>query len=129
MKIEHLAIWVEDLETVKDFYVRYFNGTASEKYQNLSKQFTSYFISFEGGARLELMHKIPITARTHSYKNPSLGITHLAFVVGSEEAVDALTEKLRTDGYEIAGEPRYTGDGYYESVILDPEKNTVELVA
>jgi lactoylglutathione lyase len=129
MKIDHLAFWVEDLETVKEFYVHYFQGSANQIYCNPSKQFTSYFITFESGARLELMQKTAVTERTHTFHRQSLGITHLAFQLGSVGTVNALTERLRADGYEIAGEPRYTGDGNYESIILDPEGNTIEFVA
>ncbi|GIZ16270.1 VOC family protein [Capnocytophaga catalasegens] len=127
MKIEHVAFWVNDLEKMKNFYQTYFNGTPSEKYHNPNKNFTSYFITFESGARLELMNKLEITANFNDFNNQKIGITHLAFSVGNKENVDKLTEKLRNDGYKIVGEPRTTGDGYYESVFLDSEQNIIEI--
>lgn len=126
MKIEHIAIWVSDLEKTRDFYVNYFGGTSNELYYNPKKNFSSYFISFDEGCRLELMYRPDIT---NTMNGEGLGITHFAISVYSKSKVDELTEKLRTDGYAIAGEPRTTGDGYYESVILDPEGNRVEITA
>ncbi|UBM57506.1 VOC family protein [Marinilongibacter aquaticus] len=124
MKIEHLAIWVEDLEKMKDFYTHYFEAQANELYHNPQKGFYSYFLQFASGCRLELMHKanlLPLRSETH------LGYAHLAFSVGSKTRVDELTETMRSNGFVVQGEPRITGDGYYESVILDPEGNTIEL--
>lgn len=126
MRIEHLAIWVSDLELMRSFYERYFSAIAGEKYHNPKKNFSSYFLSFQEGPRLELMQKPDVLA----IANPSqehLGISHFAVSVGSKEKVDSLTEKLRTAGYTVAGEPRTTGDGYYESVVLDPEQNRIEI--
>ena len=123
IKIEHLAIWVSDLEKMKVFYETYLNATSGEKYVNSKKRFSSYFLSFSGGARLELMKREDIT----SINTESLGLAHIAISLGSEEKVDLLTERLRAHGIEIAGEPRVTGDGYYESVIKDPEGNLIEL--
>jgi len=125
MRIEHIAIWVIDLETMRTFYETYFNAIAGEKYHNPTKEFTSYFLSFTDGARLELMHKPSITATTDNEVNT--GFIHFAMSVGSKEQVNVLTEKLREDGFTIAGEPRTTGDGYYESVVLDPEGNQIEI--
>ena len=127
MKIEHLAIWVNDLEGMKAFYETYFNGKANAKYRNDKKQFESYFLTFEEGCRLELMHRPDIPANENDLRKEYIGIIHFAISVGSKETVDALTEQLREDGYQIVGEPRWTGDGYYESVVLDPEKNRIEL--
>lgn len=127
MKIEHIAFWVNDLERMKLFYEKYFEGSASEKYANQSKNFSSYFLRFDSGSRLELMKKLEITENSNDFKNQKIGIIHLAFSVGSKEQVDVLTEKLRGDGFEIVGEPRTTGDGYYESIVLDPEKNIIEI--
>lgn len=127
MKIEHIAFWVEDLEKAKDFYQTYFGMIASDRYHNPTKNFTSYFLSFkEEGTRIELMHR-PDIAVTSGQRGLVTGITHLAISVGSKEQVDQLTERLRTDGFTIAGEPRTTGDGYYESVVLDTEGNLVEI--
>lgn len=124
MKIEHIAIYVRHLENARDFYCTYFGGVASEKYENPKKQFSSYFIRFGGGCRLELMHQP--TRKTLNDKE-NLGIHHFAFSVGSREKVDELTNQLRSLGFPIFGEPRVTGDGYYESVILDPDGNMVEI--
>lgn len=129
MKMEHLAIWTHDLEKVKDFYIRYFKMKSGEKYFNPQKNFSSYFLSFEGAStRLELMHRpdISIFLKDHS---ASLGLTHFAISVGNTELVDHLTEQLRAEGYKIVGEPRTTGDGYYESVVEDCEGNWVEITA
>ena len=123
--IDHIAIWVEDLEKMREFYCKYFDGVSNQKYENKIKGFESYFISFDGATRIELMKRKDIEERI--YKE-ILGLAHLAFKVGSKEKVNELTEILRKDGYKIIGEPRTTGDGYYESVILDPEGNRIELV-
>ena len=125
MNIAHIAIWTEDLEAMKDFYTTYFGGVPNEKYVNPIKKFESYIIAFGSGANLELMHKgsmiNPLDTEEHT------GISHIAFALGSEEAVLSLTERLRSDGIRIVGEPRTTGDGYFESVILDVEGNRIEL--
>ena len=126
MNIEHLAIWVSDIEQMRKFYEQYFNARAGEKYINPKKKFTSYFLSFASGARLELMHKPEISSILKK-ENEFLGLAHLAVSVGSKNKVDALTNQLRNDGFEIAGEPRTTGDGYYESVVLDPKGNRIEI--
>ena len=125
MKIEHLAIWVEELEEMKVFYCQYFDLTAGDKYHNPIKNFTSYFLSFESGARIELMHK-PGLVKTLE-RNDIIGYTHIAISTGSKANVLEITERLRRDGFQIIGEPRTTGDGYFESVILDPEGNHIEL--
>lgn len=126
MKIDHLAIWVKDLEAMKDFYTTYFKAIPGGKYHNPSKNFTSYFLGFKEGPRLELMHRPDIAS---SPKEPKelIGITHFAVTVGSKKKVDVLTDQLRQAGYKVVGEPRTTGDGYYESVVLDPENNRIEL--
>lgn len=129
MKIEHLAIWVEDLEAMKLFYEKYFLATAGERYHNATKDFTSYFLSFDTGCRLELMHKPSIPENANDAIQEYKGIIHFAISVGSEAKVDALTAELRAAGYAIVGEPRTTGDGYYESVILDPEQNRIEITS
>ena len=128
MKLEHLAIWVEDLEKMRRFYMKYFNLQSNELYFNPVKQFSSYFLSFGQGARIELMHR-PDIPPANSDRTAEIGITHLAISVGSREKVDLLTEQLREDGFKIIGEPRTTGDGYYESVVLDPEGNSIEITA
>lgn len=127
MKIEHLAIWVENLEVMKAFYIQYFDMTSGEKYTNINKQFSSYFLSFkDSNTKIELMQRPDIIAHKGK-KGITHGLTHFAISVGSEELVDLLTETLRSDHYTIASEPRKTGDGYYESVVLDPEGNLIEI--
>lgn len=127
MKIEHIAIWVDDLEKMCDFYSAYFGFNSSEKYTNEKKGFASYFLSFgEGKTRLELMNRKDITDGPRK-RGLAKGMAHFAISVGSKDAVNTLTEKLRNDHYKIESEPRTTGDGYYESVISDPEGNLVEI--
>lgn len=127
MKIEHLAIWTNDLEKMKHFYTKYFNMTCSERYENKEKKFSSYFLSFrEAESRIELMHRPDISSFIGK-KGIVNGLTHFSISVGGKQRVDELTELLRSDGYQIVGEPRTTGDGYYESVILDLEGNHVEI--
>ncbi len=118
MKIEHVAIWVNDLEGMRDFYKKYFNGEENSLYHNPKKQFESYFITFEGGARLELMKRVGIE---DALQTETIGYAHIAFSVGSKEKVNELTNTLREAGYAVLNGPRTTGDGYYESVVSDPE--------
>lgn len=127
MKIDHIAIWVKDLEATKSFYEKYFKATANAKYHNASKNFESYFLSFADGCRLELMQKPGILEESRSYDAQKIGIIHFSLSVGSKVNVDILTNRLRADGIRIVGQPRTTGDGYYESVILDPEDNIIEI--
>jgi lactoylglutathione lyase len=129
MKIEHIAIWVNDLENMKSFYEKYFHVTAGDKYINTKKNFESYFLSFESGCRLEIMKMPGIPASTNDIYKQFTGLIHVAITTGSKQHVDVLTEQLRADGYEVVGEPRTTGDGYYESVVLDPEGNRIEITA
>ncbi|NLT09307.1 MAG: glyoxalase [Ruminococcus sp.] len=125
MYIEHIAMYVNDLEAARDFFTKYLGGRSNEGYHNKNTGFRSYFISFDGGARLELMNRPDIadedktTART--------GFAHIAFSVGSREKVDELTEQLRSAGYPIKSGPRTTGDGYYESCIAAVEDNLIEI--
>lgn len=127
MKIEHIAIWTKDIERLKKFYVDYFGGTAGEKYTNTKKQFQSYFIKYESGARLEIMQRPNIPDNLNDTINEYIGLIHIAISVGSTEKVNSLTEKLRVNGYSVVSEPRHTGDGYYESCILDPDGNRIEI--
>jgi len=129
MKIEHIAIWVDDIETMRSFYINYLEAVSGEKYFNPKKNYTSYFLSFEGSdARIELMHRPDIIEEV-AKRGFTKGMAHLAFSLGSKSKVDELTERLRADNYTVASEPRTTGDGYYESAILDPEGNYLELIA
>lgn len=127
MKIEHLAIWVKNLEQMKAFYEKYFGGRSNEKYRNEKKGFESYFISFDSGARLELMQMPQIPDSKNDVYVQFMGLVHFAVSVGTQEKVDILTKTLEKDGFEIIGQPRWTGDGYYESVVLDPEQNRIEI--
>ena len=125
MKVEHVAFWVKDLEAMKVFYTTYFDVVANEKYFNPKKSFSSYFLSFSSGSRIELMHRPDISERLEDAM--MLGLTHIAISLGSEQQVDALTKRMQEDGISIVGKPRRTGDGYYESVVMDPEGNQIEL--
>ena len=127
MKIEHIALWTDDLEKLKAFYEEYFGGKSGTKYMNPESGFESYFIMFDGGARLELMRQPMVLSHPGENGRQYLGYAHMAFSVGSSEAVDSLTERLYKDGYEVISGPRTTGDGYYESCILDPDGNRVEI--
>jgi catechol 2,3-dioxygenase-like lactoylglutathione lyase family enzyme len=127
MNIAHIAIWTKDLEAMKEFYSRYFNGVSNEKYINSIKRFESYFITFESGAKLELMRRQSVDKPIDTEER--IGITHIAFNLGSEDAVLSLTEALRSDGFNVVREPRTSGDGYFESVVLDAEGNRIELLA
>ena len=130
IKLEHIAIWTRQLEVLKDYYVRYFEGVSNDKYINPKKQFESYFISFASGARLELMQMPNIPENVNdTVKDQHLGIIHMAFGVDSPEQVDRKAEELRTDGYAVIGGPRITGDGYYEFETLDPDNNRLEVTA
>lgn len=127
MKIEHVAIWTRDIENLKKFYTAFLGGTAGEKYTNQKKSFDSYFIKFDSGARLELMQMPTVPANLNDILEQYIGLIHIAISVGSIEKVDLLTSKLRNAGFTIVSEPRYTGDGYYESCILDPDGNRIEI--
>ena len=125
MKIEHIALYVNDLEKAKDFFTKYFGGKSNYVYHNKKTDFRSYFISFDDGSRLEVMTK-PKLSDTEKELNRT-GFIHLAFSVGSREKVDELTARLNNDGYEVLSDPRTTGDGYYESCILGIENNQIEI--
>jgi lactoylglutathione lyase len=127
IRIEHIALWTTDIERLVDFYSKYFNATAGQRYINPAKGFESRFLSFEGGARLEVMRSSVVEAVSHAPGAQRMGFTHLAVSVGSESGVDELTSRLRHDGYEALDGPRRTGDGYYESVVLDPDGNRIEI--
>lgn len=125
MRIEHVAMYVNDLEKTKTFFQKYFNAKSNEGYHNKTTDFRSYFLSFDSGARLEIMNK-PNMADTEK-QLARTGYVHLAFSLGSKEAVDELTVKLKKDGYEVISGPRTTGDGYYESCIVGIEGNQIEI--
>ena len=125
MKIEHIAMYVNDLEGAREFFVKYFEAVSNEGYHNKTTDFRSYFLSFSDGARLEIMHK-PRMQDPEKTVNRT-GFSHLSFSTGSREAVDALTARLKADGYLVLSGPRNTGDGYYESCILGFEGNQIEI--
>ena len=124
MKIEHTAIYVSDLERARDFFVKYFGAVSNELYHNKKTDFKSYFMSFDGGARLEIMHRSDISEKNAAQ---NLGYAHIAFSAGDREKVNELTERLRADGFRVISEPRTTGDGYYESCIADFDGNLIEI--
>ena len=125
MTIEHIAMFVNDPESAKNFFIKYLGGRSNDGYHNMTTGFRSYFISFEDGARLELMNKPGVEDPDKARERT--GYDHIAFSVGSREKVDEITERLRSDGYEVVRVPRTTGDGYYESCIADFEGNRIEL--
>ncbi len=127
MQLTHIALYVQDLEGMKDFYVRHFGATASAKYHNSKTGLQTYFLSFSGGARLELMTRPGLAPRQQN--SPALGYNHIAFALGSRARVDALAQELAQAGCPILSGPRLTGDGYYEVSLADPEGNLLELVA
>lgn len=125
MRIEHIALYVEQLERMREFYSTYFGAVSNDGYHNPRTGLRTYFLSFSDGSRLELMNRPQMQRELKGHMRT--GYIHLAFSLGSREAVDALTERLRQDGYPVLGGPRVTGDGYYESCVLDPEENQIEL--
>ena len=125
MRIEHVALYVNDLEGARDFFVRFFGATAGDGYHNPRTNCRSYFLTFDDGARLEVMTKPNMMDTEKDLART--GWAHLAFSVGSESEVDRLTAELSAAGYEVVSGPRITGDGYYESCILGPEGNQVEI--
>lgn len=127
MKIEHVALYVNDLENARDFFVKYLGARPNDGYHNPQKNFRSYFLSFDDGARLELMNKPEIQDQPKDIART--GYAHIAFSVGSMERVDALTAELKAAGYEVLSGPRLTGDGYYESCIVAIEGNQIEITA
>lgn len=125
MKIEHIAMYVNDLEAVRDFFSEYFGAKPGNEYHNPKTGFRSYFLTFDEGSRLEIMNKPTLRG---SVKNAyRTGYIHIAFSLGSKERVDRLSERLQRDGYEIISGPRTTGDGYYESCIIGIEGNIIEI--
>lgn len=125
MKIEHVAMYVDDLEKTKEFFVKYFDAKSNEGYHNQTTDFRSYFLSFEDGARLEIMNKPNMVDEEKLFVRT--GYIHIAFSVGSKEKVDELTKQLKADGYDVISGPRTTGDGYYESCVVGIEGNQIEI--
>ena len=128
MTLEHVALWTENLEGLKDYYCQYFEGNANNLYINTKTGFNSYFLSFQGGARLEIMQMPEIPANQNDRKTKQhLGLIHLAFGAESKNAVDKKSLELSANGFEILKGPRTTGDGYYEFETLDPDGNRIEV--
>ena len=125
MKLEHIAMYVQDLEKTRDFFVKYFAAKSNAMYHNPNTDFKSYFLSFDDGARLEIMQKPGVEAQTENQMRT--GFIHMAISVGSKEQVDKLTETLKQDGYTVTSGPRTTGDGYYESCVVAVEGNLIEI--
>lgn len=127
MRIEHIAMYVNDLERAKDFFIKYFHAKSNDGYHNKTTDFRSYFLTFDDGARLEIMNK-PGMTDGEKYLTRT-GYIHIAFSLGSKQAVDDLTQTLRADGYPVISGPRTTGDGYYESCIIGIEGNQIEITS
>ncbi len=129
MHIEHIAIWTKNLEQLREFYEMYFQARSGGTYRNPAKQFESYFLSFSSGSRIEIMSRPALREVKDEAGEPIAGYIHICIACGSEENVDELTDRLQNDGYRVVDGPQHTGDGYYESVVLDPDGNRVEITA
>jgi|SRR5574344_47791 lactoylglutathione lyase len=127
MKIEHVAMYVENLVEIRDFFIKYFGAVSNDGYHNKNTDFKSYFLKFDDGARLEIMNHPEMQNAEKGLKRT--GFIHVAFSVGSKEKVDKLTLQLKNDGFQVLSGPRTTGDGYYESCIVDLEGNQIEITA
>ena len=125
MLIEHIAMYVNDLEKAREFFVEFFGAVSNEGYHNVKTGFRSYFLSFENGARLEIMNRPELQEDERGLHRT--GYAHIAFRLGSKQAVDALSERLQQNGYPVVSGPRTTGDGYYESCIIGIEGNQIEV--
>ena len=129
MRIEHVALWTDDLDRSANFYQTYFGAKIGDKYVNAAKGFESRFVSFGEGARIEIMRTTTLAPVKIEAGAQRMGLTHFAIALGSERAVDEITNRLASDGFAVLDGPRRTGDGYYESVVLDPDGNRIELAA
>ena len=125
MHLEHIAMYVNDIEKTREFFIKYFDAISNEGYHNKTTGFRSYFLSFDNGARLEIMNKPQMSDEEKGLNRT--GYIHIAFSLGSKEAVDVLTGKMKNDGYDVISGPRTTGDGYYESCIIGMEGNQIEI--
>ena len=126
MKIDHVALYCLDLEGMKEFFIRYFNGVPNDMYHNPKTGLKTYIMTFpDSEARLELMTRPEVEEETSNIYRQ--GFIHLSFSVGSEKIVDSLTKVLYEDGYQVLSGPRTTGDGYYESCIVGPENILIEI--
>jgi len=127
MHIEHIAVWKGDIERLRAFYERYFGAVSGARYVNPAKGFQSCFLAFTSGARLQIMQMPGIPRPRNDVRTPCTGYIHLALATGSHEGVDTLTAQLRAEGHPVLDGPRATGDGYYESTVLDPDGNRIEV--
>ena len=127
MRLEHIALWTDDLERCCQFYQTYFGAVAGTRYSNPAKGFESCFLSFDSGARIEVMRTTRLAPTTSEPRAQRMGWTHIAISVGSEAQVNELTHRLQHAGFPVVDGPRRTGDGYYESVVLDPDGNRIEI--
>lgn len=125
-RMEHTAVWVRDIELSRTFYETWFGATANDRYENPAKGLATYFLSFDGGPRLELMQRVDVAAAA---EGETIGYAHVALALGSDAEVDTLTAAMEATGVTRVDGPRRTGDGYYESVVLDPDGNRIELTA
>ena len=126
-RIEHIALWTEDIDRLAAFYHTYFEARVGDVYRNPSKGFESRFLAFGDGARIEVMRTTKVALQPSAPGAQRMGLTHLALAVGSDAQVDELTQRLRGDGHPVLDGPRRTGDGYYESIVLDPDGNRIEI--
>ena len=129
MRIDHIALWTNDIERCERFYSVYFGATAGARYVNPKKGFESCFLSFADGPRIEAMKTTALDPVPFEPGAQRMGLTHVAISVGSEQRVDELTQRIKGDGYQVLDGPRRTGDGYYESVVVDPDGNRIEITA
>lgn len=129
MRIEHIALWTDDLERSVSFYKRYFAATPGERYVNSKKGFQSVFLTLSGGARIEVMSTTTLQPVKIESGAQRMGLTHFSIAVGSDGLVNQLTQRLKDDGYSVLDGPRRTGDGYYESVVLDADGNRIEITS
>jgi len=129
VRIEHVALWVDDLEAMSTFYAAHFGARIGTRYENPAKGFASRFLAFDDGARIELMSTTTLAPQRAAPGAQRMGLTHLALALGSPQAVDDCTARLRAAGVPVLDGPRRTGDGYYEAVVLDPEGNRIEIAA
>ena len=127
VRIEHVALWTDDIERLAQFYAKYLGADVGPRYSNPAKGFESRFLKFAGGARLELMRTATLRPARYERGAQRMGLTHIAISLGAEGRVDELTRLLREEGFAVLDGPRRTGDGYYESVVLDPDGNRIEL--
>ena len=127
VRIEHVALWTDDIERLAQFYARYLGAGVGPLYANPAKGYQSRFLTFAGGTRLELMRTSTLRPARYERGAQRMGLTHIAVALGAEQRVDELTRVLREDGFSVLDGPRRTGDGYYESVVLDPDGNRIEL--